>query len=202
MVFNATLIYSRALCTDRGTMADYTNPIETTFELQRRSIEQGQEAFERTITFPTRVGKATVESLESQESVQRNVVELQQEAIHSFLDAVEETFPGVETSTEDARAVVDDQYETVLDNHAEFFENLENSIQESVDAYDELSDETIAAIEELLETVVEAQEELEDQSIETTKQFEEQFEELQAQVEDVQEQIQNVSEEAASAVEN
>jgi uncharacterized phage infection (PIP) family protein YhgE len=183
-------------------MPDYTNPVETTFELQRRSIEQSQEALEQTITLPTRVGEAALDSLDSQESVQRNVVETQQEAIHSFLDAIEETFPGVETSTEDVREVVDDQYDSVLEAHAGFFENLSNSLDEGFDAVDELSEETIEALDDLVDSLVEAQEELEDQSLEATEQAEEQFDELQAQVEDVQEQIQSVSEDAADAVGN
>ncbi len=181
-------------------MVDYTNPVETTFELQRRSIEQGQEALQQTITFPTRIGEAAVDSLESQESVQRNLVELQQDALHSVLDALEETFPGVETSTEDVREVVDGQYDALLDNHAEFFENLENSITEGFDAYEELSEETLEAIEDLIDSLMEAQEELEEQSIEATEQVGEQMDELQAQIEDVQEQIQGVSEDALDAV--
>ena len=183
-------------------MADYTNPVETTFELQRRSIEQSQEALEQTITFPTRVGEAAVDSLDSQESVQRNAVEFQQEAIHSLLDAVEETFPGVETSTEDVREVVDDQYGSVLEAHAELFENLSNSLDEGVGAYDELSEETVEAIDDLADSLVEAQEELEGQSVEATEQIEEQFDDLQDQVEDVQEQIQSVADDAADAVDS
>ncbi len=183
-------------------MADYTNPVETTFELQRRSIEQSQEAIEQTITFPARVGEATIDSLDSQESVQRDVVELQQEAVLSLLDAVEETFPGVGTSTDDARDVVDDQYESLLDTHAEFFENLTNSLEEGVDAYDEVGDETVEALDELADALLEAQEELEDQSLEATEQLEAQFDEVQDQLENVQEQLQEVSEDATDIVDN
>jgi len=192
-------LYPAHIVTRREPMADYTNPVETTFELQRRSIEQSQEALEQTITLPARVGEAAIDSLNSQESVQQNVVETQQEAIHSFLDAVEETFPGVETSTGEVREVVDDQYDSVLEAHAAFFENLSNSLDEGVEAVDELSEETVEALEDLVDSLVEAQGELEDQSLEATEQVEEQFDELQAQVEDVQEQIQGVS---ADAVEN
>lgn len=170
-------------------MADYTDPVERTFELQRRSIEQSQEALERTLTLPARVGEAALDSLDSQESVQRDVVELQQEAIRSFLDAVEETFPGAETSTRDLRETVDDQYDTVLESHAAFFENLSSSLEEGVDAYDELSDETLVALEDLVDSLVDAQAELEDQSIEATEQVETQLEELQTQVENVQDQV-------------
>jgi gas vesicle protein len=183
-------------------MVDYTSPVETTFELQRRSIEQSQQAIEQTVDLPQRVGEAAVDSLDSQESVQRSVVELQQQTLNSLLDAVEEGFPGAETPTEDVREVIDDQYTAFLDNHEEFFVNLEESLEEGVDAYDDLSEESVEAIDEFVDALMEAQEELEDQSIEATEQVGEQVDELQEQVEDVQSQIQNVSEEAAEAVEN
>jgi methyl-accepting chemotaxis protein len=183
-------------------MVDYASPVETTFELQRKSIEQGQQAIEQTVSLPQRFGEAAVDSLDSQESVQRSVVELQQETLNSLLDAVEESLPGAESPTADLREVIDDQYAAFLDNHEEFFDNLEESLEESVDAYDELSEESIEALDELVDALMEVQEELEDQSVEATEQVGEQVDEIQDQVEDVQEQIQEVSEEAADAVEN
>jgi len=182
-------------------MADYTSPLETTFELQRKSLEQGQQALEQTIDFPNRIGEATVDSLDSQESVQRSIVELQQETFHSVLDALEEGIPGVETPTEDVRELVDDQYDAFFENHEELFANLETSLEESLDAYDEMSEESIEALEELVDALVEAQEELEDQSLEATEQVGDQIDDLQAQLEDLQAQVQDVTEEAADSVE-
>ena len=194
-------MYQRNVHSNRRAMVDYTNPVETTFEMQRRSIKQGQQAMEQTLLLPARVGEATVEGLDGQESLQRRFVEFQQESLHSVLDAIDEAVPGAAASTDEVRAAVDDQYEMLLDNHAEFFENLERSVEEGFDAYDELSEESIEALSELIESMVEAHEELEAQSVEATEQVTEQVDEIQEQVEEVQAQIQRLSEEAAEAVE-
>lgn len=174
-------------------MTENTNPMESVFELQRQSMEQSREALEQTMLVPMRLGEATVDSLSSQESTQRNAVELQREAVLSLLDAVDDTVPGVQGSTDQVREVVDDQYGALLDAHAELFENVTNSIEESVDSYDDASDDAIAALDELADSVMEAQAELEDQSVEATEQLEAQFAELQTQIEELQGQIQDVS---------
>jgi len=205
-------------------MVNYTSPIEATFELQRKSLEQSQQAFQQTVDLPARLGEAAVDGLESQESVQRSVVELQQETLHTLLDTLEDGLSGVEAPTGDLREVIDDQYDVVLDNHAEFFDNLGNGVEEALQTYDEFSAESVEALEDLLDALVELQEELESQSVEAAEEVTEQVEELQGQVEEqlddlqeqvgnqvsevqeqvegVQEQIQDVSEQAADAVDN
>lgn len=205
-------------------MTNYTRPLETTFELQRKTLEGGQQVFEQTIDIPGRLGQAAIDGLDSQESIQRSLVELQQETVHSLLDSLEEGLPGVEGSTDDVREVIDDQYTVLLENHEELFDNLGAGIEDGVTAYDDLSAESTEALEDLLDALVELQEELEAQSVDAAEQAGDQLDELQEQVsgqiediqeqlgnqveevqeqvEGVQEQIQDVSEQAAEAVEN
>ena len=186
-------------------MVDYTNPLVTTFELQRQSIEQSQQAIEQTVELPHRIGTAALDSLDSQEEVQRSVVELHQKSLHSFLDALEESFSGVEMPTEDIREMVDDQYGVVLENHEELFDALEEGVDESVTAYDDLSADSLEALDDLIQTLVEAHEELEEQSVDAAEQVSEQVEEtqdqLKQQVEDVSEQIRDASEQAVESAE-
>ncbi|PSP60289.1 hypothetical protein BRC73_02985, partial [Halobacteriales archaeon QH_7_66_37] len=68
-------------------MTDYTTPIEATFELQRQAVEGSHQAFQQSVEFQQRLNEATLDSLEATESTQRKVVELQQEAFHTVLDA-------------------------------------------------------------------------------------------------------------------
>ena len=117
-------------------MVDYTNPITTTFEMQRTSIEQSRKAFQRTADFHQTVSEAFVDGLESQETAQQRAVELHQEAVHSSLDAVEANVPGSETAVADVREAVDEQYDVLLENHAEAFEALADEFEEGVAAYD------------------------------------------------------------------
>ena len=178
----------------------YTTPVTTAFELQRRTIEQSQQAFKQSLAFQQNVSQAMLDSLDSQESAQRRGVELTQTMFHSYLDAVEAAVPGVEGSVEELRATVDEQVAFLLENHEEAFDTVESEFAEGLDAYDELSEDYVAALDEQVELLVEAHEDLEGQSVEAVEQLADQFEDLQEQVEEVQDQVRDVQQQAADAV--
>lgn len=182
-------------------MVDYTQPIKTTFEMQRKSLEQGQQALERTFGLQNRVGEAAVDGLETQESVQRNAVELQKEFVHNVLDSVEANVPGTEEMVVELRDMLDDQYDVVLDSHEELFANLTGDVEEGIEAVDEMSDEYFEMLEEQLDALYEAHEELEVQSVEAVDETQEQLGELQSQVEEMQVQMQEATEQAVESVE-
>ena len=156
---------------------DYTTPITTTFELQRTTIEQSQQALQRSFELQQSVNQAVVDSFETQEAAQQRAVELQQEAVHSALDAIEANVPGA-TNVPEVREAVDEQYDLLLDNHAEAFEAVASEFEEGVAAYDDLAEDYIAALDEQIDLLVEAHEEIEAQSVEGAEQLTEQFEEL------------------------
>lgn len=181
-------------------MVNYTSPIETTFELQRKSLEQGQQAFEQGLDFQRRVSDSLIDGLATQEDVQRSIVELHRDTVYSVLDAVE-GLPGAEVGAEDLRETLDDGYSEILDGHADAFETISEELESGVDSYDEFTEDLLNTIDEQLDILVSAHEELEEQSIEAAEELTGQLEELQGQVEDVQSQVQQVSEEAAEAIE-
>jgi ABC-type transporter Mla subunit MlaD len=182
-------------------MTEYTTPITTTFEMQRQAIKQGQQAFEQSIEFQQTVSEAFVDSLDSQESAQRRTVELSKTAFHGYLDAVESTVPGAAGSVEEIRGAIDEQFEFLLENHAELFENIEAETRDGLDAYEDLTTDYLDAMDEQIEMVMEAHEDLEGQSIEAAEQVEDQLEQMQDQVEQVQDQVQEVQEQAAEQLE-
>lgn len=181
-------------------MTDYTTPIETTFELQRRTLTGSQQAIENGIDLQKQIAGATIDALDAHESTQRRAVELLQKSVHRTLDAAE-ALPGGEGTTDDVREVVDEQYEELFAAHEEAFEAITTELEAGVDAYDDLSAEYLETLDEQLALLAQAHEELESQSITATEQVDEQIGELQEQVEDVQEQIRDVSEQAADAIE-
>ena len=183
-------------------MVDYTTPVTTAFEMQRTTIEQSQKALEQTISFQQNVNEAVIDSLDTQESAQRRSVELSKTAFHSYLDTVEATVPGMAGTIDEVRATVDEQYDFLLDNHAEVFDNVESEMLEGVEAYDEMTEDYVAALDEQVDLIVEAHEQLEAQSVEVADEMGEGVEQLQEQVEEVQEQVREVQEEAAKAVES
>lgn len=181
-------------------MTDYTTPITATFELQRQAIAQSQRAMETGFEFQKEMATAALESLDVQETSQRQAVEFLQDNVHRTLDAME-GIPGAAGMTEEVRATVDDQYAQLLDAHAEAFETIEDEVDEGADSYNEMMSEYLDTLDEQLDTLLDAHEEFENHSVEATEQVSEQVEELQDQVEDVQAQIQDVSEQAAEAIE-
>jgi len=111
-------------------MAD-TTPITTAFEAQRATIEQSQRAFEHSVEF-------------------------QRTAVHSYLDAVESTVPGASAAAEELRAAVDEQFEFLLDNHAEVFESVAAEYEDGLAAHDELTEDSLEALAEQVDLLVEA----------------------------------------------
>jgi len=182
-------------------MVDYTTPVTTAFEMQRATIEQSQKALEQSVSFQQNVNEAVIDSLDTQESAQRRGVELSKTAFHSYLDAVEATMPGMAGTVDEVRQAVDEQYDFLLENHAEVFDNVESEMLEGVEAYDEMTEDYVTAVDEQVALLVEAHEELESQSVEVAEQFGAQLEEVQEQVEEIQEQVEEVQAQAADAVE-
>ncbi|MFB6138887.1 MAG: hypothetical protein ABEJ26_00450 [Halosimplex sp.] len=178
----------------------YTTPITTAFEMQRATIEQSQKAFEQGLEMQQTMSKAVVDSFDSQESAQRRGVELTQTMLHSYLDVIESSMPGAAGTVDEVRAAVDEQYDFLLENHAEVFETVAGEYEEGVDAYDELTADYVEAVDEQVAMLVEAHEELEAQSVDVAEQWGEQLEALQDQVEDLQDQVSDVQERAAAAV--
>ena len=182
-------------------MVDYTTPVTTAFEMQRATIEQSQKALEQSVSFQQNVNEAVIDSLDTQESAQRRGVELSKTAFHSYLDAIETTVPGMAGTTDEMRQAVDEQYDFLLENHAEVFESVESEMLEGVESYDEMTEDYVTAVDEQVSMLVEAHEELESQSVEVAEQFGEQLEEVQEQVEEIQDQVEEVQAQAADAVE-
>jgi gas vesicle protein len=181
-------------------MANYTSPITTTFELQRRSLEQGQQAIEQSLDVQKQVGDSLIAGLDSQEQFQRRLVELNRDTITSIIDAVD-GLPGADIAVDDLRESIDGGYDDLLDGHEEAFDSIEAELESGIDDVDEVSDDLIETLDEQLGLLLEAHEELEDQSVEVTEELVGRFEDLQEQANDVQQQIEQVSEEAAEAVE-
>jgi methyl-accepting chemotaxis protein len=182
-------------------MTDYTTPIEATFELQRQAVEGSHQAMQQGVEFQKRMNEAALEGFEAAESTQRNVVELQREAFHSMLDAVEANVPGAVSATDELRDMVDEGYDELLDVHSDTFDTFLGEYEGSMDTQAEMTEEYLDAMEEQFDLLLEAHEEIEDQSVEATEQVGEQVGELQEQMEEVQAQIRDVSERAADAVE-
>lgn len=182
-------------------MVDYTNPVTTTFELQRKTLKQGQKALEQTVELQQEMAQGTVELIDSSEVAQRHAVDFQHKTAHTALDNVEQMLPGSEASMEQVREFVDEQFQFLLENHADAFEALRGELENGVDAHGELSDDYLETVDEQLSLLLQAHEDLETQSIEMSEQVEQQVETVEEQLGEFQSQVQSVSEQALETAE-
>ncbi|PSP27164.1 hypothetical protein BRC65_07360 [Halobacteriales archaeon QH_2_65_14] len=120
----------------------------------------------RTGSTQRRVTAAALDSMDSQESIQRRSLELQQAAVHDALDAFEANVPGTETATDDIREAFDEQVEVLFENHEAFFANVSSEFEVSADVYDEMTDEYLDALDEQVDMLLDAHEDVEAQSTE------------------------------------
>lgn len=182
-----------------------TTPISTAFELQRTAIEQSQQAVKQGVEFQQRINRAVVGSLDSQESAQRGTVELSRTATHAYLDAVGTAVPGVDQTVEDVREAVDEQFDALLETHAEAFTEIEQQLETGLDSYDEATEEFIGSLDEQIEALLEAHEDVEGQTVEAFQELQTQVDEFQGrverQVEEVQQQVQEVQRQVTESAE-
>lgn len=201
-------------------MSVYTNPIKTTFELQRQSLKQGQNLLTQGVEIQRQAGKSVISGIESQEQFQRRVVEFNQDAVTDVLEILEET-SGLDSADSGLQTNIDESYEELLSRHAELFDNITKELGEhGIEPSEELSEDLLETVDEQLDLLFETHEDVETQSVEIAEDLEsrltelreqaeevneelaEEVEEVREQVSDVQDQIEQVSEEAVDAVEN
>jgi len=181
-------------------MSQYTTPITTAFQMQRATIEQSQQAFQQSVEFNKRMSEAFVDSLDSQESAQRRTVELSQSAMHTYLDAVESMLPSTGATVDEMRSALDEQFDFLLENHAEVFDNIETESSEAIETFDDVTADYLAAVDEQIEMLLEAHEEIETQSVDAAEELRDQLEGVQDQVSEMQQQVQAVQEQAAESI--
>ena len=168
----------------------FTTPVSTAFEMQRNAIRQSQQAFESGVEFQKRMNAAMLDGVGATEEAQRGTVEMTENAVHSYLDAVEATVPGAASMTGQLRETVDGQFDSLYQAHEEAFEMTEGEVAKGVDAYDEMAVDYLAAMNDQIEALLEAHEEIEGQTLEAFQQAEGQFEEMQARFEESSEEMQ------------
>lgn len=174
-------------------MAAFTAPLETAFELQRTLLQQSKETVETSLDFQTSVNRTIVEGLEEQEDIQRRMLALQHVVIHKLCDSLDDQVPGAHMATEEFRDVVDEQFDQLYRNHEDIFADVVGELENSVDAYDDVSVDYLDALDDQLDLLVTAHEDLEAQSVEAAEQFDDRIDSLQAEVVDLREQVDPVT---------
>lgn len=176
-------------------MSEYTTPISTAFELQRSTIKQGQRVFEHSVEMQQNMNQAFLGNMGTQEDAQRQSVELSRKTLHTYLNTVEATVPGLAGPVNEIRTTVDEQYDALLDAHGDSFETAEGELETGFDTYEEMTEGYLEMLSSQIEILLEAHEDIETQTIDSFEQVRNQIEEMQAEMESQAEQFQQRFEE-------
>lgn len=150
-------------------MSQATAPFGAMFRMQRRSLEQGQQAFERTFEMQRQMTDAFVDSLTAQESTQKKGVEVVRSATDAYLDAVAATMAGDATAVERAHEAVDGQFEAFDALHTQVWDAVERTAVDGAEMMDDVEESYRSAVVEAMDVAIEANRRLEEQSAAVTE---------------------------------
>jgi len=132
--------------------------ISSMFEMQRGIVQQNQQAVAQFFDAQRTASQAVVDALESLRSAQEQNVELTRDAVHAYVDALEEVAPDADFSV--VREQVDenlDQLEDVQgdtwDGLLDAMENSQDSVEEYGETYGDLMESSFDSFLDAHETV-------------------------------------------------
>ena len=148
-----------------------TTPIESIFGFQRTAVEQSHKATLEAFEAQTTAMEQFSGSLGTIEDLQAQGVSGTRDAMHAYLDSVEELNP--EAELDEVRELVDEGFDTTVESHEQTWDAVAEAVDEAVDAtesatetYTELVDDSfdsfLAAHEEIEATTTEMAEQVDD----------------------------------------
>jgi len=175
-------------------MTEATTPIEAAFEVQRQTIEHGQQLFEQTLDAQQR----------GAETILRNVFAAQRSAQQQGLDVTRQL---VDAQADAFGSVVDEEFQATVDQQLAEVSELQD------DALDQFEAELLGAIEDLTDqqrefvaqsvrAVLEAHDEVEQGTVEGVQQAQAATESVQETAEGVARDVQDAAEGVARNVQD
>lgn len=156
-------------------MTDDYSPLTNAFELQRTTIEQSREAFERIVEFQLQMSEAAVSGTEVTGELYRQGVEMNRRALHNYLDAVNATLPRSDDAIAQIRDTIDEQFDLLEEQQQEALSMAEENIEDT----EQSSDAYLEALDDQLDILIDAHKRTEQRTVEALEQIETQVEQLQ-----------------------
>lgn len=167
------------------------NPITTAFELQRRTLEQSQQALEQSIEFQKQLNDAITGGMGSQAEAQQRSVDVTRSAMESYLDTIESNVPGAGAGVAQVREAMEEQFVAVKEAQ----EEAQEMSTEGIDEYEDLSEQYLDALGDQMDMLYEAHADMEAQTQDFLNDTEEQLDSLREEAsEQAQEQIERIQE--------
>lgn len=173
-------------------MTLYATPLKAGFELQRVALESGQGMLEAGVEFQDGLQDSVLTGIESQQTIQRRLLTMQQVALHRIAHRIEMQSPGPPNLTQELLDVVDEQYGQLYESHDDLYDGVTGELENGGEACTAVSTDSLEVLEEQLGLLRDASEELEDQSLEAAERLDEQLAMLETQFEELQAQLDRV----------
>lgn len=169
------------------------------FDVQRTAIKQGQQLFKQSLAAQRNADHVALTGLKSQESLQRQQLEIGQAATHGAVSAMTAMMPGGGQS--EAHQGIDESFDQLKTAHAEFYDAFERELERDVESIDELSEEFVDAMEEGTEQLLESSHTIEDQTVENVGELSTQLREQLEQTQEMQDELEDQLERQTGDVE-
>ncbi|AGB37745.1 helix-hairpin-helix domain-containing protein [Natronococcus occultus] len=169
------------------------------FDLQRATIEGSQQLVERSFATRGTVSRMMLTGVKSQESLQRQQLELAQAMTHGTIGTMTAMVPG--GNQEPILGGVDESFDQLKTTHAEFYDALERELERDVESVDELSAEFTDAMETSTERLLESSHEIEDRTVENVDELSAQLREQLERTRELQDELESQLEDRTEDVE-
>lgn len=176
-------------------MSQSDSPIRTMFDVQRTAARQSEQALKQGMQTQEAAGRLLLTGLRMQQTVGQQSLALAEAASRSYVETVE-AMTGA-TRTAEAPRTLEETFARLQETHRQFYEVVDDQLQEGLDSQDELTEEYREALEETTDQLLETAETIENQSVEGLDEFTEQVNEQFERTQEMQTELEDGLEEGA-----
>lgn len=179
-------------------MSQAESPIRTIFDAQRTLVKQGEQTVKQGFGFQRSANRLAMTGLKSQESFQRQGLELAQAATQAYVNTVA-MMTGSQPSRE--QYYVDDTFARLKRTHAQLFDVAERELDRGITSFDELSDEYVDALDRQIDQLLETHRTIEDETAQNFAELSETLREQLKRTQEVQDRLEDRFEEQSTQAE-
>lgn len=147
-----------------------TNPIESAFGFQRAIVEQTHKATLDSLDAQKTAFGQFVDGLETLQQLNSQGADLSRNAIHTYLDSIEQANPEAELG--DIRELVDEQFAAVEETQDQSWETVIEAVEESTEGFEQSVDTYSETVDSSFDTYLETHEQLEANTVSVAEEFE------------------------------
>jgi|AntRauTorcE11898_2_1112593.scaffolds.fasta_scaffold01165_6 nitric oxide reductase large subunit len=148
-----------------------TNPIESVLGFQRTILEQTHKATLESLDAQKTAFQQFADGLETLQQFQSQGADLSRNAIHTYLDSIEQANP--EADIADIRELVDEQFEAAEETQAQSWETVIEAVEESTDGFEQTVETYSETVDNSFDSFLETHEEIEANTVSVAEQIEE-----------------------------